>query len=108
MKRILIEVMIIVSVLLLCMLYGAVTVRDAQSTPAPSTGPALTSINQTETHHVEKQMAINQDPHAKSDKGNPGLLKAAGESFSDKVSRIFLWSVGMVAGIVQGLIQSFI
>ncbi|MCO7126350.1 hypothetical protein NIE88_11270 [Sporolactobacillus shoreicorticis] len=104
MKRFVIECFVILFVLLVCGLYGAVTVRDAQQ---PQT------VETTATASHEQQIVIpknKQDDPSNSSKSAAvnEISERKGYSLSDKVQRFFLWGVSALAEFVDGLIQIFV
>jgi len=91
-------------VLLICGLYGAVTVRDAQQPQTAET----TSTASHEQQIVIPQNKLDSLPNpAKSEEVN-GISEQKGYSLSDKVQRFFLWGVSALAAFVDGLIQIFV
>ncbi|WP_332237799.1 hypothetical protein [Sporolactobacillus sp. KGMB 08714] len=117
-KRIVIEMLVIFSVLMLCVLYGAVTVRDAQSintqtnvqtgnsrSTAAQPGASSSSGLHPAAAGGMAQTTAGQNTSIKSPRSGSAAVKNTGEAFSNKVSRLFLWGVGQVAGMVRGVIQ---
>ncbi|MDF2911406.1 MAG: hypothetical protein K0Q56_2287 [Sporolactobacillus laevolacticus] len=104
MKRFVIECIVILSLLLLCMLYGAVTVRDAQhpQTASQSTG----TVFQTQKIVVPK--SNEQTSEGQETVSNPPAKTVEnGYSLSEKVQRFFLLVISAIAEVVDGLIQVF-
>lgn len=119
MKRILIEMSLVFSILLLCVLYGAVTVRDAQNTKVQKinvqniNGQNANAGSQNSSPSSGQQVSSpkkvkQQTPARAQRRPAPMAAKAAGDAFSNKISRLFLWGVGQVAGVMKGLIQGFV
>ncbi|GGL40465.1 hypothetical protein [Sporolactobacillus putidus] len=116
MKRTMIEMLIIFSILMLCTLYGAVTVRDTQTINTQSTNVQTTNAQNAAvpgsspssgTQNAAPQGTVGQSASNISQRSGSAAAKNTGDAFSNKVSRLFLWGVGQVAGIVKGMIQGF-
>ncbi|RYM05295.1 hypothetical protein EWH99_06830 [Sporolactobacillus sp. THM7-7] len=103
MKRIMIEVTVILCVLLLCILYGAVTMREAQQDSGAPSAEAEPVYNLAQT---QQEDAVSQEEPKVQEESSP--LKNAGESLADKVSRFFLWAIGIVASVVESVLHSFV
>lgn len=105
-KRMVIELIVVFSLLLVCMLYGAVTVRDAQN---PETGAnAVPAITVPHQENQQQSIAQNQSPTASDTVHGAGNANGAGQSFSDHISRFFLAGVSFIAGVFENIIQIFI
>ncbi|TGA99567.1 hypothetical protein E4665_04380 [Sporolactobacillus shoreae] len=111
-KRMVIELAVVFSLLLVCVIYGAVTVRDAQN---PGINVSASSQNSV-IPQQSNQPGVNQDGQgtissgATPDSGirTDGSSKGAGDSFSNRVSRFFLAGVSLVAGVFEGIVQLFL
>jgi hypothetical protein len=107
MRRIVIECFVVLSVLLLCALYGAVTVRDAQQ-------PQFSSETTSTVFHEQKIVVPKSEHESSTDSEELNTNKPINSgteshsySLSDRVQRIFLWGVSAIAEFVDGLIQIF-
>ncbi|SFG08195.1 hypothetical protein [Sporolactobacillus nakayamae] len=107
MKRIVIECFVVLFVLLLCALYGAVTVRDAHQ-------PQFSNETTRTVFHEQKIVVPKSEHESSTDSEelntntptNSGT-ESHGYSLSDRVQRLFLWGVSAIAEFVDGLIQIF-
>lgn len=114
-KRMVIELAVVFSLLLVCVIYGAVTVRDAQNAHNPGINVSASSQNSV-IPQQSNQPGVNQDGQgtissgATPDSGirTDGSSKGAGDSFSNRVSRFFLAGVSLVAGVFEGIVQLFL
>ncbi|MFT8317562.1 MAG: hypothetical protein ABF651_04725 [Sporolactobacillus sp.] len=104
-RRVFIELIILLSLLMFCGIYGAVTVRDAaqQGTRSSTTeaGAPLVIPEQ------QSQPAIAQPDQTVKTSRVQQKAEMGGQSFSGKVSRFFLWLVSLIAGMIEGLMQAF-
>ncbi|WP_028982550.1 hypothetical protein [Sporolactobacillus terrae] len=109
MKRIVIECLIVLSVLLFCALYGAVTVRDAAQ-------PTTVQPAQADTGFHEQNIVIPDSEKAAAQTETTGTRNNTGitlnenqtdASLSERVQRLFLLGISAVAETVQGVIHAF-
>lgn len=105
-RRFFIELILLLSLLMFCGIYGAVTVRDAgqpgtSSASEAATAPIIIPKQQTETP------ITRPDQTPKFDSPQRNTQTQAGLSLSEKISRFFLWMVSLIAGMIEGLMQAF-
>ncbi|MCO7175667.1 hypothetical protein ACFP7A_00245 [Sporolactobacillus kofuensis] len=105
MKRFVLECFIILTVVMFCMLYGAVTIRDAQQTQP---------VSQQIGNRAYAQKIIVPD----ANKADPSTLSTPqkaispptqhGYTLSEKVQRFFLFMISGVAEVVEGFIHALV
>lgn len=127
MSRLITEMIVILSVFMFCVLYGAVSVRDAsvqsfdavnadiRPGPADSGNAALPSAERpalpdgpadrpsvVSPQSASEQTAATDVPKSSE---SSGLLQTAGERLADQISRFFLWGVGVIAGFFESILN---
>ncbi|GAY76342.1 hypothetical protein [Sporolactobacillus inulinus] len=108
MKRIVIESLIVLSVLLFCALYGAVTVRDAAQPTTVQPAQANTGFHEQKIVIPDSEKATAQTETDIRD--NTGITlneNQTDDSLSERVQRLFLLGISAVADTVHGVIRAF-
>ncbi|MCL1630431.1 hypothetical protein M3N64_00495 [Sporolactobacillus sp. CPB3-1] len=107
MKRIVIECLVILLVLLFCSLYGAVTVRDVRH--PVQTIQSAREFNDRETSQTIVIPEKQSSPVSPETNRQSGALpkNSTSDVFSEHVQRFFLQGVSAVAEFVGGLIKAF-
>ncbi|WP_353948023.1 hypothetical protein ABNN70_12975 [Sporolactobacillus sp. Y61] len=102
-KRVLIESLVIFSLLLICVLYGSVSIREAQH--------ASQSMTPTQQIVIPEPESSTDDAPALSPADSPDEpeeIGRAGDSISEKISAFFLSGVHFIASIVEHIIHVFL
>lgn len=101
-RRVLVETTVIFALLFVCVLYGAVSVRDVQTGTDRQPVPEIVVPDQT-TPASEPE----SDQTAAAPVAEPQKTDQTGQSFSDSISRFFLTAVHFIARLVEEAIHLF-